>query len=199
MKRLIMRLTLVLAWALVMAPVSASATPFTDRALWEAAVGSYANVTMPGGNYSAWASVALPSGGGDFFNLDNTLTNVGGFYYTPVADFHANGAFYPGGSSGPITAFGFDVQPYDLGGTLTINIYTAKTGVTSISFALTDTSPKFFGWSGDDVVTFSTWSTARYGLGDFVEGVAAVPDPASTLFLFGMSLAGLAAWRRRRT
>jgi len=60
-----------------------------------------------------------------------------------------------------------------------------------------DTSPMFFGWVGADVITVSTWSTARYGLGNFVEGTTSVPEP-STLLLLGSGLVGLVGYGRRR-
>jgi len=197
MKRLVMVFALVLAVATMMAPVSPSAAPITSLAAWQTAVGSYANVTLPASNLGSYQTLALPSGGGDFFNIDVALTYSSGFYYTPTTDFHANLAFYPGGVSGPISAFGFEVVPFAVGSTLTINVYTAAAGSQSYNFNAVDISPMFFGWVGADVITVSTWSTARYGLGNFVEGTTSVPEP-STLLLLGSGLLGLVGYGRGR-
>lgn len=201
-------IVLMLIAVTMMAPISASATFYDDRTAWEAAVASYMDVALPTTDLSIYQTLALPSGGGDVFNINAPLTYASDFYYTNTTaneNYYANGTFYNMPNDWtfnllPVSAFGFDMVPAAnfavAADDLTINLYTAQGGMLSQTVSLS--TPEFFGWVGDDVTGFSTWASASYGLGNFVqgEGTASVPEP-TTMLLLGLGLIGLAGLRRK--
>ena len=138
MKRLLIVLALISAVTIMMAPISASATFYTDRTSWEAAVGgSFGYVDLqgsPGDTLPAFStSLALPDGNGVIrFGVDLERVNLGAgwstwgpgtptgtellYAHAPDGATTANFTFYPDGTSvGPVSAFGFESAPYDYG------------------------------------------------------------------------------------
>lgn len=218
MKRLAMVIGLFLAVATIVAPISAYALFYTDRTAWEASVGTFTPVDLPGTNgqtLASWTSIALPYGG--FFNNGEPLQRLDlgtgwntwspgtptgtellyAFQDNGAGAFVANFTFYPDGSSvGPVSAFGFEAEP-EMYGLFDILLYTALGEVTQTVNGYG--GAKFFGWVGEDVTGFSVVSYAGsdgFAMGRFVEGGAPVPEP-STMILLGAGLAGIAFLRRK--
>jgi len=206
---------LMLAVATMMMPVSASAavTFYYDRAIWSAAVGTSSPVdltTLPN-PYPNGTSIFLPSGNNDFFNLiDYSVSSMGitnGFIYSGGTQI--NGRFYTNGGPafwqkivGPVNEFGFDLAAFS-SGTLVIQLwaeYAPGQGyITTQTVTFGDT--EFLGWiadSGDFINGFTTSSSAKFGLGNFVQGgVAPIPEPG-TMMLLGSGLVGLAGYARKK-
>jgi len=214
MKRMLMVFALTLAVATMMAPVSASAALYTDRTAWEAAVGTFGSVDLPQAEYTtlaSYASIGLPAGG--FFNFDNPLqrlnyptswntwnpsgSTVELLYFNQEAT-TLNASFYPDGVSGPISAFGFEAEPF-VYGFYNISLYLASGGQMIVQDVDGQGGAKFFGWAGEDVIGFSIWSetgSGGFAMGRFVEGTA-VPE-AGTMLLLGSGLVGLVGYRRMK-
>jgi len=198
---------------IIMVPVWALATYYTDRTAWEAAVAGYADATVPQSNLAQYQKIDLPLGDDNFFNFNVPLAYISGDYdyyetNTYSADtgfYYANGSFYHTLANGweveniSVSAFGFEMkpafgfEPLPLG----INLYTQDGGMLTQLYDTFPYNDKFFGWVGYDVIGFSTWSGIQYYLYNFVQGVpASVPEPV-TMLLLGFGLIGLAGFRRK--
>ena len=222
MKRRLMISALMVAVTTMIAPIAASASFIGfdqgGRTAWEAAVGSFTGVDLPGAantSLGAYTEIALPYGG--VFRTNESLARVdvgnGWFTWNPYipgtellaqfaadsnGNYVANFNFWPSGPDVPVSSsFGFEAEPNVLD-PFFILLYTPQGELYQLVDG--DGGAKFFGWVDEEVLGFSVISYAGSGgfaMGRFVEGTAAVPE-ASTLLLLGSGLVGLVAYRRTK-
>ena len=170
-------------------PMPAGAGPIVLNGGFE--TGDLTGWMCAGQDYCATDAVVVHSGSYSWVGFDNSgyatlsqsiATAAGaiydfGFYSLARRSDAGNVLRYQIGS-GPVVSV-----PLTTVWTLTSTNFTASGATTAINFYF-ETDPGTGTWLIDDVS---------------VDAAGAVPDPGSTLLLFGISLTGLVAWRRRRS
>lgn len=187
---------------------TADAVPFTDRALWEAAVQTWTDVDesqIPTGYAPLPGDLLLPSGLTIAFGTTLTGAQVPDDWATWSGGNTPRVLFVPDMSvgalaSGPLWSFGLEMEPNSLAEfTMTLDtgeiIQQTVNGVSGAAF---------FGWAGLPVVSFtmSTDDPAGFAFGRMVEGPGAppptgVPDGGNITLAAGLLWLGLIVIRSK--
>lgn len=198
---------------------AASITTFTDRALFDAAVGptvlenftSTSHFPIPGGTLDSTtsfgslnagdiqvgATYSTPVGPGNYFNIDAGGGFTGGFLDSLSSTGERDLTITYDSS---ISAFGFDTNSLMPNFDITINFTSGGTYTNSFSGI---SGMTFFGFQSDladisSVVIDGNGSSFNFAIDNHsFGGVSAVPVPAA-VWLFGSGLIGLIGFARRK-
>jgi hypothetical protein len=205
---------------------AAQGITFTDRAAWEVAVGSWADVaeTWAGGSGSAYSpfptgsTISLPLSGTTItFDQDLNGAKVGLNWGTwsggntpkilVLLGNAGSGNSVGATASASIDSFGVEMEP----NFRAVFEMTLVGGGTITQFVDGNGGAKFFGWAQDPVIGFTMTiedsnangqNSAGFGFGRMVEGQGnpppPVPDGGSLLLVSGFVFLGMMGFARRR-
>jgi hypothetical protein len=180
----------------------AAVTTYSSLSAWEAAVGTYAETTSLGDNFSIISGFATTNGvavttSGTVLTIGDGWGTWSGGYTGQVLWANATSANFGLGSA--VTGFGMFVEPDDHE-VFDITLTTSNGG--TITQAVDGNGgAAFFGWTGAGVTSFTLNSTSDFAAGDFFSAAGGVPEASTwALMLLGFGGVGatLRASRRRQ-
>ena len=184
-------------------------TFYTDRALWEAAVGSFADVVITDG-VTAGVPEALPFGHSITSSINLELRQVPTTWATWSGGHTPAVLWTLGATSGTgtfdsvlLTGFGLEMEPNPF------SVHSMRLALSDGSFLDQDVAgsggAKFFGWAGGSITSLTVSSDVDFAIGRLViadegeggGGGPIIPEPVS-MMLFGTGMAGLGVVTRKR-
>jgi hypothetical protein len=204
MKKII-PLTMVAAAGFLISVPSATAITYLDRATWEAAAGTFADVDLPSlvnpiAEFDVVDSLTLPSGTTLAFNTFLQALQVGSGWETwssgtPMVLWSLGLDAVGATASAVLNSFGLEMQPglFEPPFDITLLLSNGEFLTQSVSG---DGGAAFFGWVNEPVVGFSMSVVGSdFAFGRMVEGPGAtppgVPDGGSLGLMSGLVWAGL--------